>query len=386
MKAGGGHIYKRWSSFLPHMHKKYKEEWEQYCESEIRKFTPLLLSLGYSLDEQQPHTTGERYLMRAVTTIHGKKLVLLGKDTKTGARVVLKVTSDKSGIEDLEYERRCRAALADMSFAYRHFLTPKELLFVARDGYAIFVQEYLEQEKPFLELPIELQCSLALRAFKEQEGAHATTYRHLQRIQQTFETYNGQKYRAKIGEFISYIQERLPDNHGLLALLEQGKSELEVGADTIEQYCNFLTHTDFVPHNFRVVQGEIYLLDTSSIRFGNKYEGWARFLNYMTLYNHPLEEALVEYISNNRTPEESTSLRLMRIFRLTELIRYYAGWLERTEGDLNLLARARIGFWSEVLSTVLSGKKMPEESIEAYKQKRDSLRNMEEKQRQAQLR
>ncbi len=368
------------------MHNRYREEWEQYCANEIQKFTSLLAPLGYSLDENQPHITGERYLMQAVTTMHGRKLVLLGKDIKSGARVVLKVTSDTSGIEDLEYERRCRATLADMSFAYRHFLTPKELLFVAQDGYALFVQEYLEQEKPFLELPIELQCSLALRAFREQEGAHATTYRHLKRIEQTFETYNAEKYLQKIGEFIAYISERLPEDNTLLTLLAQGKSELEADSDLVEQYCNFLTHTDFVPHNFRISGGEIYLLDTSSIRFGNKYEGWARFLNYMTLYNHPLEEALTEYIRNNRTPEESASLRLMRIFRLTELIRYYAGWLERTEGDLNLLARARIGFWSEVLGSVLSGEKMPDERIEAYKQKRDSLRNMEEKQRQVELR
>lgn len=379
-------MYAHWSSYLPPMHKQYKKDWEEYCASEIRKFTPLLLALGYSLDERQPHTTGERYLMQAVTTIHGRKLVLLGRDIKTDARVVLKVTSDPSGIEDLAYERRCRAALADMSFAYRHFLTPKELLFVAQDGYVIFIQEYLEQEKPFLELPIERQCELALRAFKEQEGAHATAYRHLKRIQKTFATYHTQDYLETFKKFTVYTTRQMPENRELGALLARAHAELESEGIRIEQYCNFLTHTDFVPHNFRVASGEIYLLDTSSIRFGNKYEGWARFLNYMTLYNPPLADALTKYVRENRSPEESTSLRLMRIFRLGELIRYYAGWLEKTDGNLHLLAETRIHFWSQVLSAVLSGEKMPEAALDAYKQRRDSLRNMEERQRQSELR
>ena len=48
----------------------------------------------------------------------------------------------------------------------------------------------------------------------------------------------------------------------------------------------------------------MYLLDHSSLRFGNKYEGWARFRNFTTFYNRPLEEALLLYMRNNRAEEK----------------------------------------------------------------------------------
>ena len=87
----------------------------------------------------------------------------------------------------------------------------------------------------------------------------------------------------------------------------------------------------------------------------------------------------------NRTPEESTALKLMRVYRLVELIRYYANWLSRTDGNLHELACARIAFWTEVLHGVLNDTEVPTEFVEAYKMKRDSLRSPEEKERQKNL-
>ena len=151
---------------------------------------------------------------------------------------------------------------------------------------------------------------------------------------------------------------------------------------TIEQYSGFLTHTDFVPHNIRIHDDTIYLLDHSSLTFGNKYEGWARFVNFMTLYNPMLENALVTYVKENRTPEESVSLRMMRIYRLGEIIWYYVQTLEKSTGDLHTLNTARITFWSTVLTHILKDERIPESIITEYKKTRDSLRSDDEKKRQ----
>ena len=137
--------------------------------------------------------------------------------------------------------------------------------------------------------------------------------------------------------------------------------------EIIEQYSGFLTHTDFVPHNIRVVGENIYLLDHSSIRFGNKYEGWARFCNFMALYNPPLEKALVKYVADNRTEEESISLRLMRIYRLGEIIWYYTSALDKSYGNLFALNKKRVELWSKMLENLLSENSLPESFIEDYK-------------------
>ncbi|HEY5383406.1 MAG TPA: hypothetical protein VIJ88_02535, partial [Candidatus Paceibacterota bacterium] len=129
----------------------------------------------------------------------------------------------------------------------------------------------------------------------------------------------------------------------------------------------------------------LYLLDHTSIRFGNKYESWARFINFMELYNPPLAHALVQYVRDNRTQEELLALKIMRVYRLVELIRYYATWLSKTEGSVRLLAQERITFWSEVFQCVLDDREVPAEIVESYKQKRDTLRSEEEKKRQVGL-
>ncbi len=167
-----------------------------------------------------------------------------------------------------------------------------------------------------------------------------------------------------------------------MTLFERAYGVLRENEEVIEQYTGFLTHTDFVPHNIRIHNGQMYLLDHSSLTFGNKYEGWARFLNFMTLYNPPLTGLLTEYVKNNRTSEESVSLRMMRIYRLGEIIWYYIRTLEKSEGDLRTLNEARITFWSTVLTHILDNTPVPESVILDYKNTRDSLRSEEEKKRQ----
>jgi len=355
------------------------ETWGDYREREVRRLTPMLQSLGFTIDGIQPHTLGERALTGPVGG--GRKLLLLGKN-RDGARVVIKASSDPKGIEEIEHERLCRDVLSRIHFAYEVFHSPKELLWTKQSGVAVSVVEFIEQERAFLERDIKEQFMIALGAFKAQESAHATTSSHVRLVRSTFGEMRAADYISASERYVKEVASLDPQCE---ILMEQAQEELRSGKETIELYCGFLTHWDFVPQNFRIRGGILYLLDHSSLRFGNKYEGWARFINFMELYNPPLARSLVRYVADNRAPEETASLRLMRIFRLMELLRYYAGWLPRTEGDLHALARARIAFWSEVLRCVIDKKGVPQEAVESYKKERDSLRSDEEKQRQVGL-
>lgn len=361
--------------------KNKQKTWIDYKESELSIITPLLLKLGFELDKDQPHTIGERYLMQAMTTASGKKLILLGKRKRDGVRVVIKATRDKNGKKELQHERKSRDILHKINFAYQVFLSPDEILFEIQNGYTIAIYKFIEQESTFLARPIEQQFTLALKAFKAQESAHATTYRHRKIIKKAFETFTSKEYIQNFDTFKASILSTFNEK-GMHAVLEEASTFLHKNKETIDQYGGFLTHTDFVPHNFRISGEDIYLLDHSSIRFGNKYEGWARFLNFMTLYNPELEKVLLSYVHNNRTKEEHLSLKLMRVYRLGEIISYYTKTLEKSSEDLYTLNFERIEFWRSVLEAILKDETISPEILEAYKQKRDSLRSEEEKKRQ----
>ncbi len=359
-----------------------KQIWGKYCENELAAVLPILKQLGFSIKKKQPHLIGERYLMQAVTTISGKKLTLLGHRIKDNKKVIIKATSDPNGLKEIRHERMLRQAIQKINFAYKFFFSPQEILFTKKNGFTIFIQVFLENERPFLERPFKKQFFLALKAFKAQEGAHATAYKHRHFIKKTFGSKEAKDYLKTFKKFRQGIKEGLPKQKKIQALFKKAQSFLEKNTETIEQYSGFLTHTDFVPHNLRVKENKIYLLDHSSIRFGNKYEGWARFLNFMALHNSKLEQTLVEYVKNNRTEEESLSLQLMRIYRLGEIIFYYTNTLPKSSGDLLKLNRSRVIFWSQMLQAILNKTVLPKEIIQEYIQKRDLLRDKEEKIRQ----
>jgi len=318
-------------------------------EAELSDIKPILTKLGFSLDENQPHISGERHLMQAVTTTSGSKLILLGTRVSDKRRVVIKATKDPDGVREIKHERVCRDATKNIIFAYDIFYSPEEILSTKKDGYTISIQLYIDQPSAFLDRPTKEQFFLALKALKTQEGAHATTYRHMKAVSKTFGIVDTDWYISSYKTFQKNTKGCLPKDNHLHLLLKRGLERLGEERDIIEQYNNFLTHTDFVPHNFRVNDGKIYLLDYSSLRFGNKYESWARFLNFMTLYNRPLEEALLFYVKNNRTKEEYRSLELMRIYRLGEIIWFYTNLLNKTSGDLHALTEKRVDFWASVL-------------------------------------
>jgi len=359
-----------------------KKAWEDYCIKNSAVLASILQKHGFTLDEVQPHISGERFLMQAVTTTSGKKLILLGKDEK-GDRVVIKGTSDTAGIKEITHERNCREILKKLDFAGEVFHTPEEVAYILENGYVITVQKFIEQPCSFLERPIELQFTLALTAFKGQESAHAATFKHRKVIEKVFGIRTKEMYLHTFASFEENIAHTLKDNEELASLLSQAKQFLTENGETIEQYSGFLTHTDFVPHNIRIsADNTIYLLDHSSLTFGNKYEGWARFLNFMTLYNPALQKALETYVKDNRSAEEVLSLQLMRVYRLGEIIWYYVRTLSQSSGNLLALNTARIHFWEDVLSSVLKNEDVAQSVIENYTQTRDSLRSEDEKQRQ----
>jgi len=358
-----------------------KQEWELYRDRELAVALPILSRFHIELDKHQPHVGGERYLMQAVTTTSGPKLTLVGKRTTDGMKVVIKVTSNPAGAREIEHERECRKALAHLSFAYQRFFAPKELFVVKENSVVVAVQEYIVQTKTFLERPIEEQFSLSLEGLKIQEGAHATTYGHLQRVAKVFPLWHKAEYLDAATMLLRTIEDTIPGTKAV-AWSRRALSALQEEGHYIEQYAGFLTHSDFVPHNIRVKDGALYLLDQSSIRFGNKYEGWARFVNFMTLYNPPLANALITYVKDNRTPEESATLRLMRLYRLIEIVAYYTGTLSRSEGNLHALNTARIDFWTELMRAVLEKQPLPDFVREEYITLRDQLRSPDENIRQ----
>lgn len=358
-----------------------KKVWEDYCAGELIALTPLLSTHGITLDAEQKHLQGERYLQQAVTTANGRKLILTGS-MRDGSKVVIKATRDEGGIHEIEHERRCRTILKEIDFAASTFLTPDEVLYAREDGFCITAQRFIPQEKQFIEHTLPEQFAFALSAFKAQEGTHATTAKHRRLIKSAFGIRTSATYLHAFQTFLANTRIARPHDSEPHVLLEEALNTLREHEEVIEQYTGFLTHTDFVPHNIRIHEGQMYLLDYSSLTFGNKYEGWARFLNFMTLYNPPLTELLTQYVKDNRTPEESVSLRMMRIYRLGEIIWYYVRTLDKSDGDLRTLNEARITFWSTVLSHILRNAPVPPSVIDEYKKVRDSLRSEEEKKRQ----
>ena len=359
-------------------------EWENYVVKEREMVTPLLFSLGFVLDADQPHLKGERYLMQAVTTSSGKKLILLGQQKNDSKRVVIKASRDPNGIREIVHERTCRDTLQKMLFAYSVFHSPREILFLRKGGFVISIQEFIEQERAFTDRPIKEQFMFALKSFEAQEGAHASTYEHMRSIKRTIGHMNAHEYIRAFKSFSKNLLHQIGDTENEM-LLAQALSTLESKILFIEQYGGFLTHTDFVPHNFRISKDTLYLLDYSSIRFGNKYEGWARFLNYMTLHNGELAKLLINYVRDNRSEEESVTLRLMRIYRLGEIIWYYVNTIDNSEGNLKKLNKLRVNFWMTVLRSVLNDTDVPAGTVLEYEHARDFLRSDDEKERQKKL-
>lgn len=356
-----------------------KEDWDAYTQYELKKALPIINGLGFTIDKEQVHIGGERHLMS------GLKLVLTGQNIKDKNKVIIKFSSKNEGKIEIEHEHKTRKVISNLNFSYRKFLLTEEVLFEKKDDYTISVVSYISQKKKFFDHDLKDQFFLSLRALETQEGTHITTYSHIKEIKKTFGIMTADKYIEDFKTFLYDIQSNNIKNKELEKTLSKALEFLADHKKIIDKYCNFFTHSDFVPHNIRVVDHDIYLLDHTSVHFGNKYESWARFINYMVIYNPELEEALTEYVKKNRDKEEYLALRLMRIYKLGFLLKFHVTSFIKTSGDIHILSKIRIDFWTNILNSILLDKPISKETVKKYKLSRDSLRSVEEKRRQDNL-
>ncbi len=356
-----------------------KKEWEKYKEKEIGNIIPGLNKLGFSLDKEQIHAIGERYLMS------GKKLVLTGKRNADEKRVIIKTSSEKTGQYEIDREHEYDSAVKKIKFSYKPFLSPEELYYGKINGNTVKITAFIEQNKNFLEHTDKEQFFLAIRAFEMLESTHAAAYSHLRTIKKIFENASAKDYIKSLVSSVEKIKSNCPQNKKTVETINKAAEIMRKNEKTIDLYTGFLTHKDFVPHNFRIYGNNIWLLDNSSLCFGNKHESWARFINYMVIYNFKLRGFLTDYILKNRTPEESLSLRIMRIYKAVFLIKYYSETLGKISGDLLELNQTRIEFWTRVIDELIDNKDADEKDTVLYRKKRDELRSAEEIRRQKEI-
>ncbi len=364
-----------------------KQAWDAYRKSELHRIQPVLETLGFVLDDAQVHTGGERYLMMSARDVGGGglKLVLVGKRVSDGKKVVIKVSREPEGILEIERERESRQLLSTLPFAVWTFHIPKELFFGRRGEYLLFVTEYIEQAVPLFARTLDEQFFMSLKAFETQEGAHATTSGHSSGVRESFGIMGAKDYLESLDAFSAQAWAHDPQNFELAQTLARTREFMQEHKTTIARYCGFLTHADFVPNNLRVEGHTLYLLDYASLHFGNKYESWARYLNYMVHHNPALEHALMDYVRENRGAEEYLSLRLMRVYKLTFLLQFWTNSIAHTAGDMHELVRARITFWTKVLNCILGDVPVPVGDIEHILKEEARLRTDEEKARQREL-
>lgn len=354
-----------------------KNNWQEFVQQEIDYFKPILNGLGFTIDADQPHTKGERGSFRA------KKIILLGNHKLDNKKVVIKCARFEEGVSELLEEKQARESIKKIDFAYHEFLEPEEVYFSSTNDYTIQITEFIQEEMRFTEREPKEQFDIVYKSFVVQEGIHAVTRKHNKQIQEYFKVYDFEDYRKQV----SICKEKVTDFLGSESdLLEKAERDVLQNKYRINQYSGFLTHTDFVPHNFRVRNSRVHLLDHSAIVIGNKHDGWARFLNWAVLHAPMVEKWFEEYFKINRSLEEQESLRLMRLVRLFELAAHHSKiYFDATKCEnleLKELSKKRVYFWLEVMRAVFENREVDRQIIEDYKNIRDSLRTQSEKERQ----
>lgn len=342
----------------------------------LKELATLLGPLGFALEAEQPHLSGERYLMTK------GKLVLVGVRQHDGTRVIVKASRHASGREEIQREKEIRDLLASVSFANDTLLFPREITSGEWGAYLIWISEFIPQEGVFAAYPIEEQFFLLLKAFEMQEAFHATTGEHLRTVKNALEVVEGSGYLARFEGFRRDNVAARPGNHALDATLSRAHALLAGEKRLIDVHARYLTHADFVPGNFRVHEHQVYLLDFSSVLFGNRYEGWARFQNYAVIHDPDIAPLIEDYVLKNRGKSHALCLRLMRIYKMGFLIAYYARSLSRTSGNLRLLTEKRLTLWHALLEALVDQRPTPTDLIDTYRMERNALRSPEETERQ----
>ncbi len=298
------------------------------------------------------------------------KRVLLGRRLSDNMRVIIKASQTPDGQSEIKSEKQVQDVLSRAIFSQEVLHFPGELYYGQSNDYLLRITAFIEQDRVFAAYPLEEQFFMVMREFETQESFYANTFEHMKIVAGVFPVTHADDYIRQFAQFNAG-----PDQEAALRLLQQNQQ-------LIETRSNYLTHTDFVPSNFRVGHKKVYMIDLSSMHFANRYEGLARFLNWCVIHDRALEEKILEYIRENRGPEELLCLRLMRIYKAGFLINHYAKKLEKTEGKLHALTELRLSLWQHILERLMGDAPVEPERIALYKAARNPLRSEEELVRQ----
>jgi hypothetical protein len=356
-----------------------QEIWQEWRDAEIARAKMYLDKLGYAIDTEQAHVSGERFL------VSGHKLVLTGTEKGSDSPVVIKWSTEESGMEEIRDEHERRRVLANINFANRTLRLPLECYFLDDGGVVVLVTRFIPQERIFIELLQEEQFFFALSALESQEGTHVATHEQRRALGDMGRTMQTEDYLTQFHAWCVAIGGHANIPHTLRQALAHAEDFLVTYRHSIGRYNGFLAHTDFVPHNLRITGRQIVMLDHTSLIIGNKYESWARFINFMTLYNPELEKMLLRYVKENRGEDEYLCLRAMRIYKLGFLLYHHTRAHEKSEGNLHLLTGERITFWGRVLESVLRDEAVSPEVVAHYKSRAITLRSPEETERQKEI-
>ncbi len=356
-----------------------KQEWENWKEQEFLVIKQILKTKEIILDENQNHISGERFLMS------GKKLVLQGLHSPTAKKVIVKYSSDPESTEEIVDERRRKKNLEEIHFGYKSIYFPVEIFYEETKIYTILITEYIEQPEVIIKLPIQEQFFLSLKALEAFEGVHSVVTSHSKALSQLQEPFSAKKYLSEFMKMFQETQVNIPDLIETLSALQSAKKFLEENKPLIDKYCDFLTHNDFVPHNMRIMNNDIVVLDHSSLIVGNKYESWARYLNFMVLYSPELENLLSSHVKKNRNDDEYLMLRVMRAYKISFLINFYSKAINKTEGGLHIITSNRLTMWTKNLLSILEDTKIPEQLTLEHHKILNEHRSVEEKKRHKEI-
>lgn len=355
-----------------------RQKWDEKIKNELPIIRELLSTIGVTLDEIQPNLIGEKFLMKT------DKFGLTGTYTPENAKVMIKASNHKNGIKELEADRKVSHIVDKLSFSNEKIKTAKEYFYGDLGGYRILVQEFLDQQKALIQLPLEDQYYISMRGFSVLESFYLTTKSHYTEVKKHFPILTAKDYLKTFSKYLKNIHNILNDPI-VDEKLDQSYTLFRQNLKLVDKFSAYLVHEDFVPHNFRVYNNILYFIDHEALRFGNKYESWARYVNWMLVQYPPMEEKLVEHVRKLGT-EDYLNLRMMRLLKCAQLINYYAETLAKTSGDTYDLNVRRFNLWIEVLVSLTNDRKLHPSFIEEYKQARDVLRTDDEKQRQKLLR
>jgi hypothetical protein len=337
-----------------------------------KELTELLRRHRLQLTPDQPHVGGERALLSP------GKLVLMAT-TESKESVVVKYSISPAGAKEIAQEAKVRRLFELLPFSTEQFLLPRILLHEARTADEFLVSEFISQPQILQDYPLTEQFFMSLHALENQESFHATTLEHHAYAREYFQTLSVSDYLETLQTMITVIAQQEPN---LVSLLDAIKSAFREHTNVLSTFDGYLVHADFVPHNFRIAHNQLYLLDYVSFRIANKYEAWARYVNFMEVHQPELARLLVSYLERDRNAYELQAFWLIRMYRAIFLLNYYCTVLPKTAGELQELTKLRITLWSKLLEHIFYKTAVSEELIDTYRTKRDSLRTETEKIRQ----